>query len=554
MYRNSFSTRPKSSRKFLLVLFTTAALIASACSGAEDAALVDSPDTPTAPAGESSVPENLAFADAGQTLRVSVPTLNYAAPHELVETDGAQVLLIDLLTDGLTKRDTSDGSIVPAVAESYETSTDELTWTFQLGDAVFSDGTPIVADDVVTSLGRVAAQGSASLSGPSLWPISGWLEAGESGEIFVPGLVAIDEDTVEMTLTEPFAPLAEVLAGVAFGITPAGASTIGTFDGELPLGSGTDYVPTEIWADGLRLSGNGVDTGITTIEVLVDPGHTSFRAGETDVAPFYDPADSLDGLTGVQIQQSANAYFAMNAAIEPFDDPMVRQAIVHAIDAEELRSRFFPDAVLMRSFIPELIPGGVSDACGSACDFDPEQAETLIQASQNDGTPVTIDYIEREDGGDDQAIAEAVAEMLNNVGLDAVARARTEDGFPLRLLEGNLGLFRFGSVSTAMSPEAMIGLPFHSAGVDNFTSTSIERVDDFIDEARRTTDAEARADLYSNAEAVLFAEAVVAPLVEFNHFVVFGDRLSAVGLEPDGSLNLSQFEFVQTDRVPLDGE
>ena len=86
------------------------------------------------------------------------------------------------------------------------------------------------------------------------------------------------------------------------------------------------------------------------------------------------------------------------------------------------------------------------------------------------------------------------------------------------------------------------------------TGTSIVRVDELIDEARRTADPATRANLYSQAESILFAEAAVAPFVEFRHQLAFGETLASVGLEPDGSLNLAHIVFDGEEPAILQGE
>lgn len=61
--------------------------------------------------------------------------------------------LTSLVYSGLV-RILPDGTVVPDLAEHYEVSDDNLTYTFTLRqDAVFHDGTPVTADDIVFTIG-----------------------------------------------------------------------------------------------------------------------------------------------------------------------------------------------------------------------------------------------------------------------------------------------------------------------------------------------------------------------------------------------------------------
>lgn len=528
-------------QRVVRILLVVVALVAASCTGnaSPDAenAQPDASDL-AAPAGSSStvVPDGLAFADAPEgTLRVSVPPIEFVAPHLVDETDPVAVLVTDLLTDGLTERDYESGLAVPGLADSWSVSDDHLTWTFELGDFTFGDGTPITGADVVASLNRVANQGLDSLSGPNLWPIEGW-EAATTPDVPVAGLVSVGESRVLITLTERFEALPEVLAGVTFGIYPAEDSQA---DDTLPMSSSATYTPTAIWEDGFRVSGDPGSLEISTIELFVDPDGTMLAAGETDLRIAVDPDEPLGELRGTTIQRSADVFFAMNAEKAPFDDVMIRQAIVHAVDREALRAEFFPHAGLMQGFVPQAVPGGSADACGDSCSFDVEQARLLVDASPSRDVAFTVDYFVAE-GDDDteQRLAELIASSLREVGLVATAQSHTPDDYGLRAASGDLGLFRFGSVSTTLTAEADLGAMFHTAGRDNLSGTSIERFDALIAAARLEANPVVRASIYGDAERVLFAESVVLPIAEFRHHLAFTEALESAGLEPDGSLDL----------------
>ena len=536
--------------RVLRITLLVVALVAASCSGGTPEPERTEPfpsDADTAPGdGADDTPDGLAFADdlsGVRVLRVSVPSMDFAAPHLVDETDPVAVLVTDLVTDGLTARDSASGLAVPALADSWTVSDDHLTWTFQLGDHTFGDGAPVTAADVVASLNRVADRGLDSLSGPNLWAIAGW-EAAATAGVDVAGISATGVLTVDITLTERFEPLPEVLSvGVTFGVYPAEQSS-----SVLPVSSSVDFVPSQLWEDGVRVEATPAWSGtIETIELFVDPEFTMLAAGETDLAVGVDPDAPLGDLRGSTIQRSADAFYAMNAQLAPFDDVMIRQAIVHAVDREAIRAEFFPNAGVMQGFVPQGVPGGSPDACGDSCVLDVEQARLLVEASPNRDVPFTVDYFVAEgDDDSEQRLAEMVASSLREVGLVATARSHTASDYGIRAANGELGLFRFGSVSTTLTAEADLGAMFHTAGRDNLSGTSIERFDAFIAAGRLEPNPVVRASIYADAERVLFGEAVALPLVEFRHHVVFTDVLESAGLEPDGSLDLDAIEFASS--------
>ncbi len=97
-----------------------------------------------------------------------------------------------LVTEG------ADGKLQPGVAEKWEISADNKTYTFHLrNDSQWSDGTPVTADDFVYAYRRALAPETASDYAFILWPIDG-AEAFSKGEQKDPaqiGVKAIDPHT-----------------------------------------------------------------------------------------------------------------------------------------------------------------------------------------------------------------------------------------------------------------------------------------------------------------------------------------------------------------------
>jgi peptide/nickel transport system substrate-binding protein len=103
--------------------------------------------------------------------------------------------------EGLTTID-KDLKVTPGLAESWTVSPDGKTYTFKLRSGVkFHDGSPMEAEDVVSSIKRVQSKEMAS-------PLASRLASVESAK-------ALDAQTVELTLKEPSAPLLASIAAIA---------------------------------------------------------------------------------------------------------------------------------------------------------------------------------------------------------------------------------------------------------------------------------------------------------------------------------------------------
>lgn len=137
---------------------------------------------------------------------------NYSIIDEIVTLDPGLIEVVDdshiarQLFEGLYNQD-AEGNITPGVALSHEVSEDGLTYTFNLRpEAMWSDGTPVTANDFVYAWQRAADPATAS---PYAWyielmKVQGAAEviAGEAAPDTL-GVRAVDDHTFEVTLTSP---------------------------------------------------------------------------------------------------------------------------------------------------------------------------------------------------------------------------------------------------------------------------------------------------------------------------------------------------------------
>ncbi len=116
--------------------------------------------------------------------------------------------------EGLTA-EAANGTIIPGVALRWETSKDQLRWTFFLRkDAKWSNGDTVVAKDFVNAFKRVADPKTGAPFAAFLKPIvnADKILKGEEKDLSKLGIREIDEHTLEIELVSPIHHLLTILA------------------------------------------------------------------------------------------------------------------------------------------------------------------------------------------------------------------------------------------------------------------------------------------------------------------------------------------------------
>jgi peptide/nickel transport system substrate-binding protein len=151
---------------------------------------------------------------AGQGPQIPNPdtlvVLAYGEPAELdpaTSYDARGWLFIQNLYDRLVQYEGEDTvTLHPMLAESWEVSADGLVYTFNLRkDATFHDGSPVTAEAVKYSFDRVI-----KMNQPPSWMLSQMMDLNSTK--------VIDDYTVEITLTKPYAAALPVFAVITASI------------------------------------------------------------------------------------------------------------------------------------------------------------------------------------------------------------------------------------------------------------------------------------------------------------------------------------------------
>jgi peptide/nickel transport system substrate-binding protein len=231
-----------------------------------------------------------------------------------------------------------DGTFKPALAESWETSEDGLTWTFHLRDGVkFHDGEALTADAVVKSIQRTIVLDTGAAW---IW----WM---------VDKMQAVDEKTVEITLTTPY-PLDRVAASTyaAWIISPAAvAQDSAWFEEAREAGTGPwmleSYKPDEeiVLTRFEDYWGGWDDNQFDKVVISIVPEQVvqaqMLEGGEVDLALSL-PVETLESFranSNFTVYEDAtlfNYVGFMNTKKPPLDNKLVRQAIAYAIPYDDV--------------------------------------------------------------------------------------------------------------------------------------------------------------------------------------------------------------------------
>jgi ABC-type dipeptide/oligopeptide/nickel transport system permease component/ABC-type transport system substrate-binding protein len=256
-------------------------------------------------------------------------------PPNLDPTSGAAAAVDSVvygnIFEGLV-RITQSGDVAPALAESWDVSADGLVYTFRLRRGVrFHDGTSFDANDVKFSFDRALAPDSTNAQKALLSAIS-------DVDVF-------DTHTVRLTLSRPSSSLLYFL-GWGDAVIVAEESAAGNANN--PVGTGPFRFSD--WRRGvsIRLERNrdywGVPArpGSVVFRIIGDPAaaYAAMKAGDLDAYPNYPAPENVaeferDPNFKVVIGATAGkVIMAMNNGRPPFDDPLVRAAVSHAIDRD----------------------------------------------------------------------------------------------------------------------------------------------------------------------------------------------------------------------------
>jgi peptide/nickel transport system substrate-binding protein len=335
--------------------------------------------------------------------------------------------------------------LIPGVARALpQVSPDGRTYELTLRDGLrYSDGTPARASDFEHTIKRVLnleSGGSAFFLG-----IEGAQEYVDGGkaEADIAGIETDDRTgAITIRLTEPDGTFSNVLAMNFAGLVPS-ETPFENLTGNPPPGIGpyklTESRPNRrfVLERNDRFAIPGIPTGnLERITTVITPSRTrqaqDVIAGELDYMHDPPPPDLKPEVEAEfsdryeEHPRNTTYYVFMNVRTPPFDEEEVRAAVSYAIDKPALARLFAGELAPGCSLLPPGVPGYDRSLDVEDCPWgdpteppDLDRARQLISDAGAEGAKVTV-WGESQDPHDNAA--EAYADMLNEIGLDATPK------------------------------------------------------------------------------------------------------------------------------------
>ena len=425
------------------------------------------------------------------------------------------------------------------LAESITTE-DNLTFTVKLYEnAVWSDGTPITADDVIFTVLRLTSKSVGNVSMSGYAAILGFDEIGLSPDdaTSVEGVVKIDDHTLQFTFKAPTSlatfqnsyarylmtlpkhkleaiPVTEISTHEWFSKPDAvsGPYVVSEFDSNHYI----SYIANQNYWKGAPKIGKlniKIVEGSQLLAGLAS-GEIDFVHQTTGVIPQEDQAsiEALENITAVREQPLTNQLAFFNT--RTVSDVRVRQAILHAIDRNLLVEGLLEGkGEVIDGFHTSYSPYFDSTIVPVA--YDPVKAKELLAQANWDSSKKLTFIINAGDSSFVQA-ASVIAAQLAEVGIQI--DIRTVDFASIWTYVGNREFDLYAVQYTLTPVDPYPDIQWLISGEDNHVGYKNAVVDDLLSQVGSAKDLEKTKSIYSQINAImqqdvpLFSVYAIGPL------------------------------------------
>jgi ABC-type oligopeptide transport system substrate-binding subunit len=492
-------------------------------------------------------PDHVAAASDTVTILAGTPASIDPAHHG----DLGSASYVSQLFETLTAVDPSL-VVRPALAASWQVTDGGTKVTFTLRDHLeFSDGSPLVASDVVRSWRRLFSPRDPSPLASLIANVKGVrdLLSGKTTDVTTLGVSAPDDRTVVVVLDRGGGDLPAIVSGAPFAVVPPSATDAeivpspGSF-----VGSGA-YVLTSFDAGVFTLTANphhwAGKPAIGTVKMLTTLNGQSpvdaFVAGTVDVTPigFSDAGwIAYDRQLGPSLRSDPDlsvTYYGFETRKGPMSDVRVRQAFAEAVDWRRLAKLDAPgSSVAATGMVPAGMPGAPQG--DFLPPYDPAGARQLLAAAGYPGGAglPAISFV--AGGGYDAGI---VAMLEQNLGVTIDYATMDFQAYQKRLATDPPDIWVTDWVADYPGPNDFLGVLLGTGSTSNDGGWSNADFDKAISDATSAGSAADATAAYGRAMKIVQEQLPVVPVSYGTSFSLVRSGLLGASQTGTGILRLA---------------
>lgn len=488
------------------------------------------------PALAAQVPPGTALAEKQELVRNNGSEPSSLDPHK-VESDVENNIISDLF-EGLVSVSPT-GEIEPRLAEKWENK-DNTVWTFHLRPGVtWSDGTAITAQDIVWSWQRLVSPLTASpyASYPGNMHIINGAEIAQGKKApETLGVKAVDDATLEVTLTQPNAAFLAMLAHPS--LVPLDKVLISRYGDkwtkpEHIVTSGpyklSQWVVNErIVAERNPRYWDNAHTVINKVTYLPISSETAdvnrYKAGEIDIV-YTVPINQFAQLKktmGDQLDvspQLATYYYEFNTTRPPFNDPRVRRALNMALDKDIIAEKVLGQGQRPAWLISQPDIGGVKLHNPEYASWPREKRiaeakKLLSEAGYNETHPLVFNLLYNTSESHQRIAIAASSMWKKNLGVEAKLQNQEWKTMLDAMHTHNFDAVRYAWIADYDDAATFLN-NFRTGDSENTSQYSNPAYDEALRNAAKASDTTARGKFYQQAEDLLGQDVPAIPVYHY---------------------------------------